>query len=99
MSERHGASHSRARFRHGRTRTHRSYQVTMATLFSAAWGVALTRVIGMWDIFFGRAVSGRASTSAAMDCEAVVGPCLNLVPARMHFPDGKLDGADPPMPL
>ncbi|KAL2132752.1 hypothetical protein VTI74DRAFT_3407 [Chaetomium olivicolor] len=59
--------------------------VTVATVFSAVWGVALARLTGMQDVIFGRAVSGRASTSAAADHEAVIRPCFNLVPARMRY--------------
>ena len=59
--------------------------ITMATLFSAAWGVALSCVTGSSDIVFGRAVSGRNLTSLTEHHENVVGPCLNLVPVRMKL--------------
>ncbi|RAK90679.1 acetyl-CoA synthetase-like protein [Aspergillus costaricaensis CBS 115574] len=54
--------------------------ITVATVFAAAWGVAMARALQKEDIVFGRAVSGRSS-----DHGLVVGPCLNLVPVRMQF--------------
>ncbi|CAI7613184.1 unnamed protein product [Penicillium glandicola] len=58
---------------------------TVATVFNAAWGAALSRVTGKTDIVFGRAVSGRTLTSAADEHDSVIGPCLNLLPVRMQF--------------
>ncbi|KAH8736477.1 nonribosomal peptide synthase 11 [Ilyonectria robusta] len=58
--------------------------VTAATILSAAWGVALSRVTGATDVVFGRAVSGRTLASAAAEHhQDVIGPCFNLVPVRM----------------
>jgi amino acid adenylation domain-containing protein len=60
--------------------------ITVATLFTAAWGVAVSEVTGLADVVFGRGVSGRKIASAASGLESVIGPCLNLVPVRMKLP-------------
>jgi amino acid adenylation domain-containing protein len=60
---------------------------TVATVFTAAWGIALALVTGQSDVVFGRAVSGRALTSASADHERIIGPCLNLVPVRVRLSD------------
>ncbi|KAM0283778.1 hypothetical protein ACHAQH_002368 [Verticillium albo-atrum] len=65
---------------------HLSGGITVATLFSAAWGLALSTVTGSPEVVFGRAVSGRASASSTQTHDAVIGPCLNIVPARVRRP-------------
>ncbi|KAJ5433827.1 AMP-dependent synthetase/ligase [Penicillium cf. griseofulvum] len=67
---------------------------TIATVFTAAWGIALVRVTGLSDVVFGRAVSGRTLTSATADHERIIGPCLNLVPVRL-----RLSNFDPATPF
>ena len=58
---------------------------TTATIMSAAWGVALSRVQRSPDVVFRRLVSGR--NDAAGRHGAVVGPCINEVPVRMRVLD------------
>ncbi|KAB8257986.1 acetyl-CoA synthetase-like protein [Aspergillus pseudonomiae] len=61
---------------------------TVATIFTAAWGIALARTAGLNDIVFGRGVSGRTVVpSSGDDMETVVGPCLNLAPVRIQLPE------------
>ncbi|KAJ5157219.1 uncharacterized protein N7482_008319 [Penicillium canariense] len=66
--------------------SHSSKELTVATIFTAAWGFALSQTTGKNDIVFGRAVSGRANSSPDIDIENVIGPCLNLAPVRVIIP-------------
>ncbi|KAF1951517.1 nonribosomal peptide synthase [Byssothecium circinans] len=57
--------------------------ITTATVMKAAWAAALARIAGKSDIVFGHVISGR--NSAIKDIEAIVGPCLNMVPVRVVY--------------
>ena len=59
--------------------------ITAATVFAAALGAAMATQAGCDDVVIGRAVSGRALPFSTQDTESVIGPCLNLVPARIRF--------------
>lgn len=66
--------------------SHSSKDLTVATIFTAAWGIALAQTTGKDDIVFGRGVSGRTLASSDIDIENVIGPCLNIIPVRMKLP-------------
>jgi aryl carrier-like protein len=66
--------------------SHSSKELTVATIFTAAWGIALAQTTGKDDIVFGRGVSGRTLASSDIDVENVIGPCLNITPVRMTLP-------------
>ncbi|KAJ5965380.1 hypothetical protein N7481_012094 [Penicillium waksmanii] len=68
---------------------HTSKEFTNATIFTAAWGIALAQTTNKNDIVFGRAVSGRALASSAIDIENVIGPCLNIAPVRMEVSESQ----------
>nr|AQX14441.1 EM5400 NRPS scaffold [Agrobacterium radiobacter] len=57
------------------------YQVTVATLFQAAWALTLSKHAGMHDVLFGTTVSGR--TMGLADVEQMVGLFINTVPVRV----------------
>ncbi|KAK7398257.1 hypothetical protein QQX98_012370 [Neonectria punicea] len=73
---------------------------TMATLVKLAWAVTLSRLFtstqekdaqeedgcnqGLNDVVFGQVVHGRGLGIAHED--RIVGPCLNIIPVRVHFP-------------
>jgi amino acid adenylation domain-containing protein len=65
--------------------SHFSKELTVATIFTAAWGIALAQTTGKDDIVFGRGVSGRTLASSDIDIENVIGPCLNIAPVRMRL--------------
>ncbi|KAG8670590.1 Nonribosomal peptide synthetase chry1 [Fusarium poae] len=64
---------------------------TMATLVKLAWAVTLSRLFttsqkydGASDVVFGQVVHGRGLGIPHED--RIVGPCLNIIPVRVHFP-------------
>jgi amino acid adenylation domain-containing protein len=55
--------------------------ITIATVFKAAWGLTLARHTGLNDIVFGQVVHGR---SVPLDgVETILGPCVNIIPVRV----------------
>ncbi|KAK3320382.1 hypothetical protein B0T19DRAFT_465102 [Cercophora scortea] len=67
----------------------RSRDVTVATLPSAAWALALARRMKIKDVVFGEVASGRSvDVPGVSDANAVAGPCWQYVPTRVRF-DGK----------
>jgi hypothetical protein len=63
-----------------------SFNVTTATVVKAAWSTVLAKVTGKTDVVFGHLISGR-NVSSVPGIEAIVGPCLNVVPVRVcHQP-------------
>ncbi|KAE8374735.1 hypothetical protein BDV26DRAFT_295725 [Aspergillus bertholletiae] len=76
--------------------------ITLATLVKLAWAITLSRLFtpaeeengckqGLNDVVFGQVIHGRGLGIAHED--RIVGPCLNIIPVRVHFPAGstKLD--------
>jgi len=59
-------------------------QLTPATVIKAAWARVLGHLSGSDDVVFGHTISGR-NVSSVSGVEAIVGPCLNLVPVRVCF--------------
>lgn len=57
--------------------------ITMATIIKAAWAYVLAQLSARSDILFGHTISGR--NAAVEGVEAIVGPCLNVVPVRVQF--------------
>ena len=53
--------------------------ITAATLLSTAWGLVLSRRLGINDVTFGSITSGRA----AADFEGIIGPCYQFTPVRI----------------
>lgn len=60
------------------------YNITTATVVKAAWSTVLARATGKTDVVFGHLISGR-NVRHVPGIEAVVGPCLNVVPVRVHY--------------
>lgn len=64
----------------------RSRDVTVATLPSAAWALALARHVKSADVVFGEVSSGRSvDVPGIKDTNAVTGPTWQYVPARVQF--------------
>ncbi|KAL0471191.1 non-ribosomal peptide synthetase [Neurospora intermedia] len=64
----------------------RSRDVTIATLPSAAWALALARHVKSPDVLFGEVSSGRSvDVPGIQDTNAVTGPTWQYVPARIQF--------------
>ncbi|WPJ65065.1 hypothetical protein SMAC4_09348 [Sordaria macrospora] len=64
----------------------RSRDVTVATLPSAAWALALARHVKSADVVFGEVSSGRSvDVPGVKDTNAVTGPTWQYVPARVKF--------------
>jgi len=64
----------------------RSRDVTVATLPSAAWALALARRTGRTDVVFGEVASGRGvDIPGVADANSVGGPCWQYVPTRVNF--------------
>ncbi|MBG9789532.1 non-ribosomal peptide synthetase/type I polyketide synthase [Brevibacillus laterosporus] len=59
----------------------RKHQVTVASLFYAAWGLLLNRYNNTDDVIFGTTVSGRSGNIEGL--EQVVGLFINTLPLRM----------------
>ncbi|KAE8344885.1 hypothetical protein BDV24DRAFT_160187 [Aspergillus arachidicola] len=79
--------------------------ITMATLVKLAWAITLSRLFtsfqeddgckqGLNDVVFGQVIHGRGLGISHED--RIVGPCLNIIPVRVHFPprSNKLDLLD-----
>ena len=65
----------------------RTCAVSVSTLYSAAWALALRSVTGSDDIVFGSTVSGRPP--ALVGVEEMVGLFLNTVPVRLAMRHGE----------
>ncbi|KAJ6437120.1 C6 transcription factor [Purpureocillium lavendulum] len=76
----------RRRFTKTLTVTHLPKRITPATAFFAALSAGLATITGQDGIVIGRAVSGRANASSSVALESIIGPCLNIVPARTKAP-------------
>ncbi|KAJ4116109.1 Nonribosomal peptide synthetase 4 [Fusarium equiseti] len=61
-----------------------AYSITTATVVKAAWSTVLAKATGKIDIVFGHLISGRNARHIP-GIEAIVGPCLNVVPVRVPF--------------
>ncbi|MFD3745544.1 amino acid adenylation domain-containing protein [Nocardia sp. NPDC058633] len=59
--------------------------VTVNTLFQAAWGVVLAGAVGRGDVVFGAVVSGRPPQLDGVD--GMVGLFANTIPVRVRFND------------
>ncbi|KAF4968548.1 hypothetical protein FZEAL_10377 [Fusarium zealandicum] len=63
-----------------------SFGITTATLVKAAWSTVLAKATDKTDVVFGHLISGR-NVGGVPGIEAIVGPCLNVVPVRVsHQP-------------
>ena len=61
----------------------KSHGITAASVVKAAWALVLGEMAATSDVVYGHMVSGR---NLALDnVEAVMGPCLNIVPIRADF--------------
>jgi amino acid adenylation domain-containing protein/non-ribosomal peptide synthase protein (TIGR01720 family) len=58
----------------------RQYQLTLNTLFQAAWGILLSRYSGQSDVVFGSTVSGRPASLEGI--ENMLGLFINTLPVR-----------------
>ncbi|RLL65972.1 non-ribosomal peptide synthase/polyketide synthase [Streptomyces sp. Z26] len=72
--------------------TARGHGLTLNTVLTAAWGLALATATGRTDVVFGTTVAGRPSE--VPDIEHVIGMFLNTVPARVAY-----DPAEPVLDL
>ncbi|KAM0491964.1 hypothetical protein ACHAP8_010204 [Fusarium lateritium] len=63
-----------------------AFNITTATVVKAAWSLVLAKNTGTTDIVFGHLISGRNSRHVP-GIEAIVGPCLNVVPVRVQLQD------------
>ncbi|MFN8494508.1 MAG: amino acid adenylation domain-containing protein [Caldilineaceae bacterium] len=61
------------------------HQLTLNTLFLAAWALLLSRYSGNADVLFGVTVSGRPATLP--DVDAIVGLFINTLPTRVQLAD------------
>ncbi|KAL4894930.1 hypothetical protein BDV59DRAFT_200709 [Aspergillus ambiguus] len=61
----------------------KNHGITAATVIKAAWALALGEMAATTDVVYGHMVSGR---NLPLDnVEAVMGPCLNIVPVRANM--------------
>ncbi|RBR18641.1 uncharacterized protein FIESC28_05918 [Fusarium coffeatum] len=63
-----------------------AYGITTATVIKAAWSTVLAKATGKTDVVFGHLINGR-NAHHVPGIEAIVGPCLNVVPVRVPFQD------------
>ncbi|KAG8676481.1 Non-ribosomal peptide synthetase FpNRPS4 [Fusarium poae] len=63
-----------------------AFNITTATVIKAAWSMVLAKNTGTTDVVFGHLISGRHSRHVP-GIEAIVGPCLNVVPVRVQYQD------------
>ncbi|GKU05482.1 unnamed protein product, partial [Fusarium langsethiae] len=63
-----------------------AFNITTATVVKAAWSMVLAKNAGTNDVVFGHLISGRNSRHVP-GIEAIVGPCLNVVPVRVQYQD------------
>ena len=62
-------------------------QISYSVMLKVAWALVLSRLSQSTDVTFGNLVSGRfAAFEGAQD---VIGPCLNLIPARVRIDSGQ----------
>ncbi|MFC9896297.1 amino acid adenylation domain-containing protein [Nocardia sp. NPDC127579] len=66
----------------------RAARVTLSTVLSTAWGLALRTSTGSDDVVFGTTVSGRSPE--VPDADRIVGLALNTVPVRVRTGPGEL---------
>ncbi|OJJ42483.1 hypothetical protein ASPZODRAFT_137284 [Penicilliopsis zonata CBS 506.65] len=62
--------------------------ITAATVVKAAWAVLLARLAAHHDVTFGNTTANRNAASLP-GVDAVVGPCLNVVPVRAQLQPGQ----------
>ncbi|KAF4965254.1 hypothetical protein FSARC_6933 [Fusarium sarcochroum] len=65
--------------------------VTSATLFNAACAILVHSLTKSSDITFCRLTSGRTALDPKF--QHLVGPCLNMIPVRVRFPEGDVQTA------
>lgn len=63
-----------------------THGITTATVIKAAWSTVLAKATSKTDVVFGHLISGRNARHVP-GIEAIVGPCLNVVPVRVPFQD------------
>ncbi|KAM0721188.1 hypothetical protein Q7P37_003475 [Cladosporium fusiforme] len=63
----------------------RRHNISVASLFQAAWARVLAKAQGADDVCFGDVVSGRSVSVAGV--ERLVAPCFNTVPIRVALED------------
>lgn len=63
--------------------------VTTATALTACWATVVASYTRKTDVVFGRLVSGRGGSSAPY-IASFVGPCMNVVPLRVHYSENDL---------
>ncbi|RGP71222.1 non-ribosomal peptide synthetase [Fusarium longipes] len=61
-----------------------AFNITTATVVKAAWSMVLAKTTGKTDVVFGHLISGRNARHIP-GIEAIVGPCLNVVPVRVQY--------------
>ncbi|KAL4722245.1 NRPS [Fusarium chlamydosporum] len=61
-----------------------AFNITTASVVKAAWATVLAKATGKRDVIFGHLISGR-NVRNVPGIEAVVGPCLNVVPVRVPY--------------
>ncbi|KAF2193542.1 nonribosomal peptide synthetase [Zopfia rhizophila CBS 207.26] len=61
----------------------RPKNITIATLPTAAWAIALARRLGVTDVVFGEVVNGRSIDLTSTD--KIIGPCWQYIPVRVKF--------------
>ena len=57
--------------------------ITLSSVFQAAWGILLSRLTGRWDTVFGVTVSGRPAELPGV--EAMLGLFINTMPVRLSL--------------
>lgn len=57
--------------------------ITTATVVKSAWALVLAQLSARSDVVFGHTISGRNASVPGV--ENIIGPCLNIVPVRVHF--------------
>ena len=58
-------------------------EITTATLLQVAWGLVIGRYLGLDDVTYGLAVSGR--DAAVSGITEIIGPTIAIVPVRIRF--------------
>jgi hypothetical protein len=63
------------------------WEITIATVVQAAWGMVISRYTGLKTTYFGSLTSGRDLPIDGI--EGIVGPLINLLTCRVDFVNGK----------
>jgi aryl carrier-like protein len=61
----------------------RTQNITLSSVFQAAWSILLSRLTGRWDTVFGMTVSGRPAE--LLGVESMLGLFINTLPVRLAF--------------